>query len=249
MPPKPRAPKPKSKQAPGSGGLGSRRNLLLAGVGAVAVAAILIVASLVLAGGDDSSSGTTPTATSDLAGIPQSGTQLGDPDTNVILIEYADPQCPFCKRYSEEGFPGLVEEYVAPGKIRMEFRGLAFIGEDSAKALRFIYAAGLQDKLWQFTEAVYANQGGENEGWVTDDLMRDIGESIEGLDVDRLFVDAEGDEVKAQIAEAQQRASEAGVGGTPWFYIQIGDDEPYEIQPSSLSPEAFRDALDDALAG
>lgn len=246
MPPKPRAPKP--KQTARSDGLGSRRNLLIAGAGAVVIAAVLIVASLVLAGGDDDSS-TTPAAALDLTGIPQSGNQLGDPAANVTLIVYEDPQCPFCARWSDEGFPGLVEDYVRPGKIRIEFRGLAFIGEDSQKGLRFIYAAGEQDRLWDFAEALFANQGGENEGWVTDDLLREIGESIEGLDVERLFADAESDAVLDRIAQAETQGSEANVQGTPSFYVQIGDDEPYAIQPPSLAADDFTEALDDALAG
>jgi protein-disulfide isomerase len=248
MPPKPRAPKP--KKAGGTGeGLGSRRNLAIALGGAVVIAVVLIVGSLVLTGGDDGGSdGTATVPVSDLTGIPQEDITLGDQTANVTLIEYADPQCPICKRYSEDAFPGLVDEYVRPGDITMEFRGLAFIGPDSLKALRFIYAAGLQNKLWDFAEATYANQGGENEGWVTDDLMRDIGTSL-GLDVDKLFADADSDIVTQKIERAQQQASEAEVPGTPWFYIQIGDEEPYEIQPSSLTPEAFREALDDALEG
>jgi len=39
------------------------------------------------------------------------------------------------------------------------------------------------------------------------------------------------------------------VQGTPWFFIAIGDEEPYAIQPTTLTPDAFRPALDDALSG
>jgi hypothetical protein len=45
--------------------------------------------------------------------------------------------------------------------------------------------------------------------------------------------------------EAEQRE----VPGTPWFYIQVGDGEPYEVRPSSFSIDEFRSILDDALAG
>ncbi len=39
------------------------------------------------------------------------------------------------------------------------------------------------------------------------------------------------------------------VPGTPWFYIGVGLNQPYEIQLQSLTPSAFRPALDDALKG
>jgi hypothetical protein len=46
---------------------------------------------------------------------------------------------------------------------------------------------------------------------------------------------------------AQQGQSDQ-VPGTPAFFVQIGDAEPYLIQVP-LEPDAFRAALDDALQG
>jgi protein-disulfide isomerase len=247
--PKPRVSKPKQGPAGSRAKPPSRRNLLLAVAGAAAVAAALIAASLVLAGGDDDSS-TTPTTTTPsglLAGIDQDDTLLGNPAATVTMIEYADLQCPICRQYTLDFFPSLVDEYVRPGSVRMEFRGLAFIGPDSEKALRFTLAAGKQDHLWDFQEALYNRQGQENSGWVTDDLLREIGSSIEGLDVDQLFADADSQEISDRIAEMERQGTEAKVEGTPWFFLKVGDADPYHIEPRSL--EEFRAALDDALEG
>jgi protein-disulfide isomerase len=141
----------------------------------------------------------------------------------------------------------VVVEYVTPGKIKTEFRGFPFIGPDSVKALSFIYAAGLQDKLWQFQEALYRNQGGENDGWVTDDLLRQIAAEIDGLDVDRLFTDAASNAVSQEVNAAPGEAQAAGVSGTPSLFIKIGDADPYYIQVGDV--EGIRAALDDALEG
>ena len=67
---------------------------------------------------------------------PRTGTAIGSPDAPVTLVEFADLQCPFCAQWATDAFPDLVEEYVRPGRLRIEFRGLAFIGPDSEKALR-----------------------------------------------------------------------------------------------------------------
>ena len=115
--------------------------------------------------------------------------------------------------------------------------------------VRFVNAASLQDRAWQLQEALYRNQGGENSGWVTDDLVRSLAEEIEGLDVDRLFEDAEGQEVIALGEQAASQSQTAGVRGTPTFYIQIGDEEPYQLELGALDPAEFRSALDDALEG
>ena len=85
----------------------------------------------------------------------------------MTLVEYADLQCPYCAQWSRETLPVLVDEYVATGKLRIVFHGLAFIGADSDKALRTAIAAGQDDHLWDVVHGLYASQGAENSGWVT----------------------------------------------------------------------------------
>lgn len=238
--PKNRRPAPKAARRP------SGLVVVLAFAIAVGAAIALVAAALVLRG-DDSSPPPTPTAAVDLDGIPQDGTVLGSPEARVTLIEYADLQCPACRAYNATMLDPLVRDYVRPGKVKTEFRGLSFIGPDSERALRLVLAAGLQDRLWHLEEALYRNQGGENSGWVTDDLVRELGAEIDGLDVERLFTDAESDEVEAMAAEAADQAREAEVGGTPTLNVQVGDEEPYEIN-IGLDPAQLAAALDDALS-
>jgi len=214
---------------------------------AIAAAAGLVVAALVLRGNDDTAP---PSSTSavDFEGIPQNGTVLGSPEAGVTLIEYADLQCPACRNYADAVLPTVVVNYVQPGKMNAEFRGVAFIGPDSEKALRLVYAAGMQDRLWQLQEALYRKQGGENSGWVTDELVRELAAGIPGLDVDRLLADADSPEVAAMIEEVAAQADAAEVPGTPSLFIRIGDEEPYMLEFGIGSAELFA-ALDDALAG
>ena len=79
-----------------------------------------------------------------LRGIPQQGTALGSPDAPVTLVEYADLQCPYCAQWARDAFPELVRDYVRTGRVRIVFRGLAFLGPDSDAALRAALAAGQQ---------------------------------------------------------------------------------------------------------
>ena len=71
-----------------------------------------------------------------LADIPQSNIYLGNPAAPVRLVEFADPQCPFCREYALQVLPQLVQDYVRSGKVRMEFRILSFLGKDSVTAGR-----------------------------------------------------------------------------------------------------------------
>jgi protein-disulfide isomerase len=255
MPPVPKPPTAKS---------GRNRNLVIALVVAAVVVAALIAASLLRSSGDDEdSAATTATAESTatdttassatspalalVAGIPQDGTVLGKAGTTVRLLQFEDLQCPICKRYTDEAFPAIVNEYVRTGRIKIDFRGLAFLGPDSLKALKIAMAAGLQNKLWQVVGLFYENQGAENSGWVTDSLIDQILADVPGLDAAKVKVDAKSAEVSNQIAAVQAEATKLKVQGTPWFYLAVGFNPPVNFQPSSFAPSEFRTPIDQAL--
>ena len=239
--------KPRKPPATPSG----NRNLLLAAAGATVVVAALVVASLLLRG-DDSQAEETPTTPVEVDtlfdGIPQDRALLGSPQAQVTLIQFEDLQCPVCKRYQQEGFRGIVEQYVRPGKVKLRFVGLAFIGPDSEKALHYVLAAGAQGKLWQLADALYANQGDENSGWVTDELLEQLSGAL-GLDYAKLRSDSDSAAVRQQASSMASEAEQREVPGTPWFYVQVGNGEPYEVRPSSFEIGEFSSILDDALAG
>ena len=225
----------------------SRRNLTIAVAVAVAVAAALIAASLVLGRGSGGSSTTGSGTTVALTGIRQQGTVLGNPKAKVELSQYEDLQCPICKEYMDAAFPAIVDEYVKTGKIKVDFRGMEFIGADSDKALRIALAAGKQNKLWDVVDLFYKEQQTENTGWVTDAKIDEILAQVPGLDAAKVKADAQSAEITKQIAAVQAEATARQVNGTPTFFIAIGKAAPYRLAPQSLTPDAFRPALDDAL--
>ena len=116
---------------------------------------------------------------------------LGSPEASVTLIQFEDLQCPVCKRYQEKALPGIVERVRPLGQGQAPVRRLAFIGDDSEKALRYVLAAGAQGKLWQLADALYAKQGGENDGWVTDELLETLAGQL-GLDYAKLRAEPSG---------------------------------------------------------
>jgi len=226
---------------------GRRLNLLLAfGVGVLAAAVLITVAQVL-------TKKKAPEVIADpvvnLSGIPQHGTVLGSPKARVTLHEYADQQCPGCRAYTITVFPTLVRDYVRPGKVAMRYHGFPFIGDDSRKALRFLLAASLQNRLWQLQEALYRHQGAENSGWLSDSLIRAQASEISGLDVTRLFADAQSPAISHSADEQLQAAEDAGLPGTPVFAIQIGNAKPYYINVGVSDVTRFRQALDDALNG
>jgi protein-disulfide isomerase len=238
---------------------------LFAGVGLVAggIAAALIAISLTGGSSDKEASPpptttvarspTKPTHVAGLAGaeatqklfrgIPQNLNVLGNPNAPVTMIEFADLQCPFCREYTLNALPTIVEQYVRPGKVKLVFSGMHFIGPDSEKALRAAYAAGLQGKLWQYIDLLYRHQGAENSGWVRDDLLRNAATSLR-LDPHRLLSDTSSAEVTNGLAASDQQADRAKVNSTPTFFAGKTGGTLVQLSVTSLTPDAFRPTLD-----
>jgi protein-disulfide isomerase len=247
VPPAPRAARQQAS-------LLTRNHVLAVASAATAIAVALVGASLLSArSGDDVgdvqqvSGGAEAAAL--LEGIPQSGTVLGEDTAPVTLVEYADLQCSYCAHWSSRTFPALVADYVRDGRLRIEFRGLAFIGPESEDALRAAHAAGGQGKLWHVIDLLYANQGAENAGWVTDDLLRDVGAAVPGLDADRMLDERGSATIGASIDETAVGAHAAGISGTPSFLLGPTGGKLSRLEVTALAPDEFRTAIDKLLHG
>jgi predicted DsbA family dithiol-disulfide isomerase len=98
------------------------------------------------------------------------------------------------------------------------------------------------------SEELYARQGSENTGWVTDDVLREAGTAA-GVDVDKMLADMDSQRVTAQVQANDLLGSRLGIQGTPTFVIVRPPANPTALQVSSLAPEDFSAALTDALNG
>jgi protein-disulfide isomerase len=221
-----------------------RRVRVLMGAGLVALLAVVV--AIAISGGSDSTTVKKPAGEKSLfAGIPQDGLTLGKADAPATLEEFVDPQCPYCKQFSLEGLPTVVQDYVRTGKLKLVVRPLTFIGPDSQTAARTIVAAGEQNQAFPYLELFYANQGPENSGYVTDAFLRRIGGQVKGLDVDATMQAATSDaQVTKQLGAANRRAQALDVNSTPSLVLTVGSGDP---QPLQLDPSDYKGSVTSAL--
>jgi protein-disulfide isomerase len=211
------------------------------------VGAIALAGALPLAGCGSSSK---PDGSIDLSGIPQKGVELGNPSAKVTLIEITDPQCPFCARYATATLPILIDKYVRTNKMRVEYRGIAVIGQDSGRLLRLAYAAGLQNKLWNVVELEFERQGFENSGYATDAFLRSIAESVSGLDSKKALAQADTNAVVPMIDAAvalTRKAQGNEYGTTPWFLISSTGSKQAQVIIGAQPLSTFESAIDAEL--
>jgi protein-disulfide isomerase len=184
-----------------------------------------------------------------LRGVPQHGVDLGSPKAPVTLYEFADLQCPYCAQWERNTLPVLVRKYVRPGKLRIVFVGMTFLGPDSTKAFRAALAAGQQNRFWNVAELFYVNQRTENTGWVTDPFVRSVGSAVSGLKVAKMLAARTSAGVEAQLAAAANLAKATGIDRTPSFAAGRTNAAPKPVQITSLDATGIEPMLDALLAG
>jgi protein-disulfide isomerase len=228
------------------------RAVLWAVVGGAVALALVVAVGIGMARADKTeapSAGSTlpgaADATAAVAGIPQRGVALGNPDAPVTLVEFLDVQCPFCRDYTVEAMPTVVEKHVRTGKVRIEVRGLAFLGPESERGMRAALAAARQNRLYEMLELLYYSQGPENSGWLTQELVEAAARSVPGIDSARLARDMESEAVSGLLAAHAAEAERREVSGTPTIFVGPTGGELSRVE---LAGATDVEALEQAIA-
>ena len=232
----------------------SPKVLLAAAVGIAGIAAAIALA-VAFTGGSSSPSLTTVSTLPDagsviqlFTGIPQQGNVLGKASAPVTMVEYIDLQCPVCRAFETETMPTIIDRYVRTGKVKVEARTIAFIGADSDRGRRAAIAASRQNRLFDFEQLLYANQGAENTGWLDDSMVTAAAKSIPGLDVQTLLNTRNSASVVDTAKRYDAEAKADGVGGTPALYIGKSGGKLAAFSPDNAPDAATLSAeLDQAL--
>ncbi|MDJ1134740.1 DsbA family protein [Streptomyces iconiensis] len=165
----------------------------------------------------------------------------GDKDAPVVMIEYADFGCSFCGKFARDTEPKLEKKYIDKGLLRVEWRNFAVFGKGSERAALAGWAAGQQDKFWDFYRTVYADKGNEKNAF-TDGHLRDLAKDAGIKDMDRFDKDRKSDAARRLVDKDQQEAYGLGASATPAFLV---NGEPIAgAQPD----EVFTDAIERAAA-
>ncbi len=154
-----------------------------------------------------------------LTGIPQHNRVLGHRRAPVVMEVWGDPQSVICRELDRSVLPALVRKYIRGGKLQIRWRSFAVIGRASLTGEEFVFAAGLQNHLWDMIDDLFANQGKENGGWLDASLVERIGERIPGFSVSSETADLHNRKVIDEIDGDQQQALHMHIEGVPFIAL------------------------------
>ena len=245
------------RQSGGGGGRGSnflsRPYLIGVALFAAALFGVVIFLAVRGGGGGDGGNGAANAnvaalndARDELAGIPRDGNVLGAADAPVTLVQYEDFQCSHCLRYTVEHEPFLVEEYVKPGLLRIEFRHLPVVGTESTTAARGSVCAAGQDRFWEYANRLFVIQADDgfrpDRGAFDEPALTDLAGDL-GLDEDAFAACLANPDTLSAVSANLAEARAVGFRGTPSFILN-----GIPLQAAPGSEDTWRAHIDDAIA-
>ena len=151
----------------------------------------------------------------------------GDPDGDIVVVEFFDYQCGYCRLSAPDLF---AVRYGIPG-IKLIYKEFPILGEDSTRAAKAALAARKQGLYEPFHKALMID---------TDDFsqagLMAAAEAV-GLDSERLAHDMNDPEIDAYLERTHELATAIGINGTPAFIIN-GD-----LYPGALRLAQFEQII------
>jgi protein-disulfide isomerase len=171
-------------------------------------------------------------AKSEFAGVPSTGNTIGSPNAPATIEEFGDLRCPVCRDFDANVVPDVVTKLVKTGKAKLVYHHWPILGENSLYAGRAAYAAAQQNKLWEYAQIVYFNQGDERDSWFDQSFARAVA-SAAGLNMTQFDQDFDQTaKVNAQTQATDTAATKLGLQGTPSLRISGKGGQPITITGS-----------------
>ncbi|MFB6197309.1 MAG: DsbA family protein, partial [Halobacteriaceae archaeon] len=84
------------------------------------------------------------------------------------MIEFADFQCPFCRKYFTQTFQKVKNNYVDTGKVRYVYRDFPLdqLHPRAQKAAEAAECAQDQGKFWQYHDKIFNEQAKQGQGTI-----------------------------------------------------------------------------------
>jgi protein-disulfide isomerase len=139
---------------------------------------------------------------------------IGRADAPVTLVEFADFQCSYCKKFHTEAYAELKKNYIDTGKLRFVSRDLPLEFHPFAlKAAEAARCASDQNKYWELRDALYVNPSPPSE-----DVIK---KAVENLSLDGKAFQAclDSDKYKTDVQRDASEAAALQISGTPTFVL------------------------------
>ncbi len=198
---------------------------------AIIIGFALIALSIYLSGGRDNGAVATNPGeeevnanTENIAPVTGDDHIRGNPNAPLVIVEYSDFDCPFCKSFHVT-MQKIIEEYGPSGKVAWVYRqfplqALHPSAPMIAEASECVAELGGNDAFWKFSDMVFGERGPNELTNVT--LLPSYAEAS-GVSVTAYEECMDSGRNREKVEEDAANAQMIGARGTPHSVIIVGD--------------------------
>jgi len=159
----------------------------------------------------------------------------GSPSAKITLIEFADYECPHCKRF-QPVLHQILDEFRSD--VKLYFKHYPLPQHTNARlAAEAAVAAQKQGKFWQFQDRLW-----EKSDELTPAEIEKAAKET-GLDVTKFRQDMASEPTKARVQKDRSDGAAAGIQATPTLYINGRE------YTDGRDTDSLREWIKDAIAG
>lgn len=172
----------------------------------------------------------------------------GNPNAKVKLIEFSDPECPFCKRHHDT-MNEIMKEYGKSGQVAWIYRHFPLDAIHSkarkeSEALECANEQGGNTKFWEYLDEIFAVTP-SNNGLDLNELPN-IAREI-GLDAEKFSQCLNSGKYAKLVADNLADGANSGASGTPYNIVIAGNGKKFVIN-GALPYAKIKAVIDQALA-
>lgn len=189
-----------------------------------------------------------PQPTPDLSAMPKITDKdhiRGDKNADVLLVEYSDYECPFCKRFHPT-MQQVIKEY--GNKVAWIYRHYPLDfhqnAQKEAEAAECVNEFGGNEKFWEYSDKIFEKTAAGGTG-ITLDQLAPLAQEV-GVNSAQFQSCLDSGKYAQHVKDDMAGGAKAGISGTPGTII-IGKNGKRELIPGALPYEQVKPLIEKVL--
>ncbi len=170
----------------------------------------------------------------------------GEKNARIVLIEYSDLECPFCKSFHSTAKEAII---FYKGNLSWVYRhfpldSLHSKARKEAESIECANELGGEDAFWKMVDKIYEVAPSNNGLDLT--ILPDLASQI-GLDIDKFKSCLESGRYASRVEKDYQSGAEAGVKGTPGNFLMDTKTGKTVVLPGAVPLSNIKQEVDKLL--
>lgn len=169
---------------------------------------------------------------------------IGEANAKVVVVEFTDFQCPYCKIFLDNTFGKIKDDYIQTGKVRFAVRHFPLSGHTNAqKAGEAVECANEKGKFWDYHNTLFAKQSDWASKSQSDvvNAFADYANDM-GMNREEFKICVESGKFASAVTSDLSYGQSKSVSGTPTSFINL------QQITGAVDYSEFKSAIEQELA-